>query len=50
MPLVVEHGAAVVALTIDEAGMAKTRDEKLRVARVIRDICVGRVRAARRRT
>ena len=24
MPLVVEHGAAVVALTIDEAGMAKT--------------------------
>ena len=40
VPIIVEHGAAVVALTIDEAGMAKTRDEKLRVARVIHDICV----------
>jgi 5-methyltetrahydrofolate--homocysteine methyltransferase len=39
VPIIVEHGAAVVALTIDEAGMAKTRDEKLRVARVIHDIC-----------
>ncbi len=38
MPICVEHGAAVVALTIDEAGMAKTRDEKLRVARAIHDI------------
>ena len=36
----VEHGAALVALTIDEVGMAKTRDEKLEVAREIYDICV----------
>ena len=35
MPLASKHGAAVVALTIDEQGMAKTRAEKLRVARVI---------------
>jgi 5-methyltetrahydrofolate--homocysteine methyltransferase len=39
VPLCVEHGAAVVALTIDEDGMAKTRDAKLRVARKIHDIC-----------
>ncbi len=32
MPLVKEHGAAVVALTIDERGMAKTAQEKLAVA------------------
>ena len=32
MPLVVEHGAAVIALTIDEEGMAKTRERKLEVA------------------
>ncbi len=30
----------MVALTIDEAGMAKTREEKVRVARKIHDICV----------
>ncbi|MDE2482809.1 MAG: methionine synthase, partial [bacterium] len=41
MPLVVEHGAAVVALTIDEAGMAKTAERKLEVARRIHDIVVG---------
>ena len=40
VPLCVEHGAAVVALTIDEDGMAKTRESKLRVARKIHDICV----------
>ncbi len=33
MPLVKEHGAAVVALTIDEEGQARTADWKLRVAR-----------------
>ena len=32
LPLAVEHGAAVVALTIDEAGMAKTAERKLEVA------------------
>jgi 5-methyltetrahydrofolate--homocysteine methyltransferase len=32
MPLVKEHGAAVVALTIDEDGQARTKDWKLAVA------------------
>jgi len=32
MPLVREHGAAVVALTIDEQGQARTAEWKLRVA------------------
>ena len=32
MPLVAEHGAAVVALTIDEEGQARTAEWKLRVA------------------
>lgn len=39
MPLVVEHGAAVVALTIDEEGQARTAEWKLRVAdRLIADL------------
>ncbi len=33
MPLVKEHGAAVIALTIDEEGQARTKEWKLRVAR-----------------
>lgn len=33
MPLVKEHGASVVALTIDEDGQARTKEWKLRVAR-----------------
>ncbi len=33
MPLVKEHGAGVVALTIDEEGQARTSDWKLRIAR-----------------
>ena len=32
MPIVQEHGAAVVALTIDEEGQARTKEWKLRVA------------------
>ena len=32
MPLVKEHGAAVVALTIDEQGQARTREDKVRIA------------------
>ncbi len=40
LPLVKEFGAAVVCLTIDERGMAKTADEKLAVARRLHDICV----------
>ena len=38
MPLVREAGAAVVALTIDETGMAKTAQRKLEIARRIHDI------------
>lgn len=35
------YNAAVIALTIDEAGMAKTAERKLEVARRIYDIAVG---------
>lgn len=39
MPLVKEHGAAVVALTIDEHGQARDSDWKVRVARrLIQDL------------
>ncbi len=38
MPLVREAGAAVVALTIDEVGMAKTAERKLEIARRIHEI------------
>jgi 5-methyltetrahydrofolate--homocysteine methyltransferase len=39
MPLVAEHGAAVIALTIDEQGQARTADWKLAVAtRLIEDL------------
>src|SRR5687768_439251 len=41
VPLAKKHGAALVALTIDEVGMAKTRERKLEVARKIHDIVVG---------
>lgn len=40
MPLVREHGAGVVALTIDEEGQARDCEWKLRVARrLIEDLC-----------
>lgn len=39
MPLAKEHGAALVALTIDEEGQARTADWKLRIARrLIKDL------------
>jgi 5-methyltetrahydrofolate--homocysteine methyltransferase len=38
LPLAVEHGAAVIALTIDEVGMAHTADHKVQVARRMYDI------------
>ncbi len=41
MPLAREHGAAVLALTIDENGMAKTAARKVEVARRIYEIAVG---------
>ncbi|MEO6989982.1 MAG: methionine synthase [Candidatus Baltobacteraceae bacterium] len=40
LPLVVESGAAIVALTIDEAGMAKTAERKAEVAERIYRIVV----------
>ncbi len=36
-----EHNAAVIVLTIDEQGMAKTRERKLEVAKRIYDIAVN---------
>ena len=41
VPLAKKHGAALVALTIDPVGMAKTRERKLEIARKIYDIVVG---------
>ncbi|MDQ6828617.1 MAG: homocysteine S-methyltransferase family protein, partial [Gemmatimonadota bacterium] len=40
LPIVKRHGAAVVALTIDEIGMAKTSARKLEIAKRIHDIAV----------
>ncbi|MEE6259912.1 methionine synthase [Plantactinospora sonchi] len=42
MPLVAEHGAAVVALTIDEEGQARTAEWKVRVAARLIDDLTGR--------
>jgi 5-methyltetrahydrofolate--homocysteine methyltransferase len=42
MPIVKEHGAAVVALLIDEEGQARTREWKVRVARRLIDDLTGR--------
>src|SRR6266480_3162429 len=41
IPMAVEHGAAVVALTIDEIGMGKTTQRKVEIAHNIYDICVN---------
>ncbi len=41
LPLCRDYGAAVIALTIDEAGMAKTAARKLEIARRIYDIAVN---------
>ena len=41
VPLAKKFGAALVALTIDPVGMAKTRERKLEVAKKIYDIVVG---------
>jgi 5-methyltetrahydrofolate--homocysteine methyltransferase len=39
VPLVRAHGAALIALTIDEVGMAKTAERKLEVAQRITQLC-----------
>ncbi len=41
MPLVKEHGAAVIALTIDEEGQARTADNKVRIASRLVDALVN---------
>ncbi|GAC1628051.1 MAG: methionine synthase [Chloroflexota bacterium] len=41
LPHVKDHGAVVVALTIDEEGMAREVDHKIRVAKRIYDIALG---------
>ena len=38
LPIAVKHGAAVLSMTIDEAGMAHTRDKKLEIAQRINEI------------
>jgi 5-methyltetrahydrofolate--homocysteine methyltransferase len=40
LPLIRRHGAAAIALTIDEEGQARTTEWKLRVARRIYDLAV----------
>ncbi|HEX9481461.1 MAG TPA: homocysteine S-methyltransferase family protein, partial [Solirubrobacteraceae bacterium] len=39
VPMALEHGAALIALTIDEVGMAKTAERKVEIAERIRDLC-----------
>jgi 5-methyltetrahydrofolate--homocysteine methyltransferase len=41
VPLAVRHGAALIALTIDEVGMAKTADRKVEIAQRITELCEG---------
>ncbi len=38
VPLAKAHGAALIALTIDEVGMAKTRDRKLEIAQRLKEL------------
>ncbi len=38
-PLAKAHGAALIALTIDEVGMAKTAERKLEIAKRITELC-----------
>ncbi|MFI5010186.1 MAG: homocysteine S-methyltransferase family protein, partial [Solirubrobacterales bacterium] len=39
VPIALAHGAALIALTIDEVGMAKTAQRKVEIAKRIRDLC-----------
>ncbi len=41
LPIAKKHGAAVLSMTIDQVGMAKTAQRKLEVARAIYDIAVN---------
>ena len=40
LPMAREHGAALIALTIDEDGMAKSVEDKVRIARRIHDLAL----------
>jgi 5-methyltetrahydrofolate--homocysteine methyltransferase len=39
VPIAKAHGAALIALTIDEVGMAKTRERKLEIAQRLVELC-----------
>jgi 5-methyltetrahydrofolate--homocysteine methyltransferase len=39
VPVALAHGSALIALTIDEVGMAKTAERKVEIATRIRDLC-----------
>ncbi len=39
VPIATAHGAALIALTIDEVGMAKTRQRKLEIAQRLVELC-----------
>jgi 5-methyltetrahydrofolate--homocysteine methyltransferase len=39
VPVALAHGAALIALTIDEVGMAKTAQRKVEIAKRIRELC-----------
>src|SRR5437763_9286063 len=39
VPLAKAHGAALIALTIDEVGMAKTADRKVEIAKRLKELC-----------
>ncbi len=41
VPLAKAHGAALIALTIDEVGMAKTAERKVEIAKRLRDLACG---------
>jgi 5-methyltetrahydrofolate--homocysteine methyltransferase len=41
VPLARAHGAALIALTIDEVGMAKTAERKLEIAQRIKELACG---------
>ncbi len=41
VPLAKAHGAALIALTIDEVGMAKTAERKVEIVQRIRDLACG---------
>jgi 5-methyltetrahydrofolate--homocysteine methyltransferase len=41
LPIALKHGAGVLSMTIDEEGMAHTRDKKLAIAQRITDIAVN---------